>query len=103
MSSPFSHAFDRLLPTLLGFSAGVAVGLLLAPDAGRQTRRRLAKGAREATQAAQNQALGLAEPIVERVRETTHELAERHVPLADDWDVVDGKEFLDGLLRSPRR
>ena len=94
---------DRLIVVALGFFAGVAVGLLLAPDDGRRTRQRLADGAREVALSAQNQARGVAEPIVERVRETSHELAERHVPLADDWDVVDGKEFLNNLPDLARR
>ena len=103
MPSSLSQTLDRLLVVALSFSAGVFVGLLLAPDDGRQTRQRLTDGAREAAHAAQNQARGIAEPIVERVRETSHELAERHVPLADDWDVVDGKEFLNNLSGLPLR
>ena len=102
MRSSLSQTVDRLLVVVLGFSAGVFVGLLLAPDEGRRTRRRLTDGVREAALAAQNQARGVAEPIAERVRETSHELVERYVPLAEDWDVVDGKEFLYNLPGSPR-
>lgn len=97
MRSSLSQTLDRLLVVALGFSAGVFVGLLLAPDEGRRTRHRLSDRVREAARAAQNQARGVAEPIAERVRETSHGFAERYVPLADDWDVVDGKEFLNDL------
>ena len=105
MRSSLSPALypDRLPAFSLGFSAGVAVGFLLAPDEGRRARHRLADGAREAALSAQKRARVIAEPIAGRVRETSQELAERHVPPADDWDVVDGKEILNNLPGLARR
>ena len=79
------------------FGAGLAMGLLLAPEAGRQTRDRLASGARGAAHAAQERSRGLAAPVAERARETAHHLAERHLPLADDWEVVDPQAVRDAV------
>ena len=100
--SSLSQTLDRLLVVSLGFASGGALGLLLAPDKGRDTRQRLAAGAREVVLAAHNQVRDVAEPIAVRVRKASHELAERYVPLADDWDIVDGKQFLNDLPGLPR-
>ena len=81
---------DRLFLTATAFGAGVALGLLLAPDAGPHTRARLADGAREAATAAGERSRELAAPVAERARETVSGLAERHLPLSDDFEIVDG-------------
>lgn len=93
---------DRLLLAALTFAAGFGVGLLLAPSSGVESRRRIAGGARHAVQAAEEGARGAAAPVVARARETARGLAQRHVPLADDWDVVDGRDLLRDLQRPPR-
>ncbi len=89
--------FDRLLLAGSAFGAGLAFGLLLAPEAGHQTRGRIASGARDATHAAQEKSRNLAAPVAERARETASALAERHLPLADDWDVMDAQTIKDAL------
>lgn len=88
---------DRLLLAGLAFGAGLGLGMLLAPEAGDHTRRRLATSARGAAEAARTQAHGLTAPIAERARETGRHLSERHLPLADDFDVVAPSDILDDL------
>ena len=92
-----STLFDRLLLAGSAFGAGVALGLLLAPEAGRETRGRIASGAREASLAAQERSRELAVPVAQRARATASGLAERHLPLADDWDIVDPQTVKDAL------
>jgi hypothetical protein len=84
-------ALDRLVLAGLAFGAGYVVGVLAAPDAGQRTRRRLSEGARERAAAVQQQARAATEPLAERARATAHELARRHVPLHEAWDLVDGE------------
>ena len=103
MSASRSTATDRLLVAAFGFVAGYAVGVLLAPREGEQTRRRIAERTREASLTARRQAREAAEPLAERARATAQDFAGRHVPLAEDWDVVDGKDLLDDLRRMPPR
>ena len=94
---------DRWLLAVFGFAAGYFVGVLAAPQAGEQTRQRLATSAREAALAAQQQAREATEPLAERVRETASGLAGRHVPLANDLDLLDSKALARELSRPPRR
>lgn len=88
---------DRLLLVASAFGAGLALGLLVAPDAGRDTRGRLASGARDAATSAQDRGRELVAPVGERVRETADALAQRHLPLADDFDVVDAEALRDAI------
>ncbi|MFN3597607.1 MAG: hypothetical protein ACK41D_10095 [Rubricoccaceae bacterium] len=88
---------DRLLLAGCAFAAGLGLGLLLAPQPGARMRRELASRASEAAATAQSQARDLAEPLQARVRETARELSERHLPLADDWQVVDRDDILRDL------
>lgn len=88
---------DRLLLAGLAFGAGLGLGLLLAPEAGERTRTRLAAQARDAAEAARTQARDLAEPVAERARQTGRQLSERHLPLANDFDVVDPSDLRAGL------
>ena len=53
MSDNGSHAGTVLVSFVLGAIAGAAVALLYAPDAGEETRRRLAEKAREGRNRAQ--------------------------------------------------
>ncbi len=99
LRSSSSKAPERLAALALGFAAGVASGVLLAPDVGRRSRQRLAEKAQETARIAQNRALSATQPIVDRVRGASHELAVRHLPLLGDWDVVDGRELLEDLSR----
>ena len=87
---PDTGLLDRLLLAASAFGAGLALGLLLAPDAGPHTRARIAEGAREAAATAGERSRELAAPVAERARETVNGLAERHLPLADDFPIVDG-------------
>lgn len=88
---------DRLLLAALAFGAGLGFGLLLAPEAGDRTRRRLVASARDAADAARAQAHDLAVPLADRARETGRHLSERHLPLADDFDVIEPSDVLDDL------
>ena len=88
---------DHLALAAGAFGAGVAVGLLLAPSSGDATRGRLAASARAAAEAARDRAADLAEPVADAAREGARRVAERHVPLADDFDVVDARDLLDDL------
>lgn len=92
-----SEFLDRLLLAGCAFAAGFGLGLLMAPQPGARTRRELASRASEAAASAQSQARDLAEPLQARVRETARELSERHLPLADDWQVVDRDDILRDL------
>jgi hypothetical protein len=88
---------DRMLMAAAAFVAGLAVGMLLAPAPGDQTRRRLATSARGAAESAGERAHDLAEPLAERARETARHLSERHLPLADDFDIVDPDALREAL------
>lgn len=88
---------DRLLLAGLAFAAGLGLGLLLAPDAGGATRRRIAGTARDAAGSTRARAAGLAEPLADAARDRVRQLSERHVPLAGDFDVVDARDVLDDL------
>ncbi|OZC03161.1 YtxH domain-containing protein [Rubricoccus marinus] len=92
-----STFLDRFLLAASAFGAGLALGLLLAPEAGRDTRDRIASGAREASAAAQEKSRELAVPVADRARATAQTLAERHLPLAEDWEVVDPDTLRDAL------
>ena len=92
-----TDTLDRLLVAGLAFAAGLGLGLLLAPEAGERTRTRLAASARDVAGAARAQAHDLTGPLAERARETGRQLSERHLPLADDFDVVDASDVLDDL------
>jgi hypothetical protein len=88
---------DRLLLAGFAFAAGLGLGLLLAPDAGNATRRRIAGTAREAADATRSRAAGLAEPLADAARHRARQLSERHVPLAGDFDVVRAQDVIDDL------
>ena len=92
-----SGLLDRLLLVGSAFGAGLALGLLLAPEAGRDTRGRIATQARGAAAAAQERSRELAAPVADRARETAQDLASRHIPLADDWEVVDPQSLRDAI------
>ncbi|MEM1054955.1 MAG: hypothetical protein AAGI52_05470 [Bacteroidota bacterium] len=82
---------ERLLVAASAFGAGLALGLLLAPDAGDATRARIASGARDAASAASDRSREWAAPVTEAARQSAQHLAERHLPLAEDFDLVDGE------------
>lgn len=94
-----SDVLDRFLLSGLSFGVGVATGLLLAPQTGRHARDRLARNAREAADAAQTGAADWAAPIADRARTAARQLGERHLPLRDDFDLIDEREILDELRR----
>ena len=94
-----SGTLDRLLLAASAFGAGLALGVLLAPEAGEATRGRIATQARDAASAAQERGRELAGPVAERAREAAGDLASRHIPLADDWDVVDPQAVRDAIRR----
>ena len=86
---------DRLLLAGLAFGAGYAAGLLAAPAAGEQTRRRLAERARAAAEEAQAAAHEAAQPLAARARDAAREIQARHIPLSEDLDLIDGDALLD--------
>jgi len=90
-----SHLIERFLLAGTAFGAGLALGLLLAPEAGRQTRERIASGARESSQAAQERGREWVAPVAEKTRATAAALGERHLPLAEEWDVIDPQTVRD--------
>jgi hypothetical protein len=99
MHAASADVLDRLMLFTLGLAAGYLVGTIFAPEPGIQTRQRIVEGTREAARSAQRQAREAAEPLAERVRTTASEMAERHLPLASDFDVIDGKALARELTR----
>ena len=97
MRSAFDLA-DRLLLAACAFGAGYALGVLAAPAAGDVTRRQLAERARDAAETAQAAAQDAAAPLADRARDAARELSERHLPLAEDLDLIDR----DAILRDLR-
>ena len=91
---------DRLLLAAAAFGAGYALGLLAAPAPGDVTRRQLAERARDAAETAQTTARDAAAPLAHRARETARELSERHLPLAEDRDLIDRDAILADLRRA---
>jgi gas vesicle protein len=80
---------DRVLVAAAAFVAGVSIGLLIAPAPGGDTRGKIASTARNAASVASEQAHELADPLAERAREAARHLSERHIPLKDEFEVVD--------------
>ena len=103
--SPSPLAVAVIAPLIVGlaFGTGYLAGVLGAPEAGRQTRRRLSEGARGAAAAVQQQAREVSEPLATRARTTAHDLARRHVPLREDWEIVDGAALLEAFAGLPSR
>lgn len=95
--APSRDLLDRLLLAGLTFGAGVGVGLLLAPAPGDHVRQRLTSLAREASHHARARAEALARPVATVAADHARAFAQRHVPLADDFDVVDARDILDDL------
>ena len=91
---------ERLFVAASAFGAGLALGLLLAPDSGTATRSRLATGAREAASVASERSREWAEPVAEAARQQAQHLAERHLPMAEDFDVVDGATLREAVRQS---
>lgn len=91
---------ERLLVAASAFGAGLALGLLLAPDSGDATRARIATGARDAASAAGERSREWAAPVAEAARQSAHSLAERHLPLADDFELVDGATIREAVRQS---
>jgi gas vesicle protein len=76
-----TQASSNVGPTMIGFVVGAVVGaglaFLLAPDGGKQTRARLAQGARRTTQLAADaidQARSTAVDVVEHARSSVTDL-----------------------------
>ncbi|MEM6326976.1 MAG: YtxH domain-containing protein [Bacteroidota bacterium] len=90
----------RLSVALSAFGAGLALGFLLAPDSGSATRARLSDGAREAASTASERSREWASPVTEAARQSAQHLAERHLPLADDLDLMDGRDLREAVKRS---
>jgi hypothetical protein len=93
----FAETADRLLVALGAFMVGMAAGVLLAPREGASTRRILSEGARTAASGAGARVASAAEPVAATLRERAGALAERHLPLAGEWDVVDGAALVRDL------
>ena len=92
-----SSALDRFALAATAFGAGVVVGLMLAPEPGDAARARVVGSARDAADAARRGTRDLADPVARTVTEAARHLADRHVPLADDFDVIDGRDLPDDL------
>ena len=71
--------------------------MLAAPAAGEQTRRQIAQRTRTAAERAQAAAQDATEPLVDRARDAARELSERHLPLAEDLDLIDRDAILADL------
>jgi len=87
---PLVETVDRLTVAAAAFAVGAAAGVLLAPRAGASTREKLAGGARSAASGAGARVAATAAPVAATLREAADSIAERHLPLAGEWDVVDG-------------
>ena len=89
--------FDRLLLAGCAFGAGYALGVLAAPASGAATRQRLAGRARAAAETAQAAAQEAAGPLADRARSAARGVAERHLPLAEDLELIDRDAILSDL------
>ena len=88
---------DRFVLAATAFGAGVVTGLMLAPESGDAARARIIDSARDAAEAARQNARDLAAPVAQSAAGAARQLADRHVPLAGDFDVIDGRDLLDDL------
>jgi hypothetical protein len=88
---------DRLLVALGAFAVGMAAGVLFAPREGASTRRILSDSARTAASGAGARVAAATEPVADALRERAGALAERHLPLAGEWEVVDGPALVRDL------
>ena len=62
---------------LVGIAMGAAVALLLAPDSGIETRRRLRRSARRVKRAAREKVEGLADDVTDRYEHARHVVEEK--------------------------
>ena len=108
-----------LLTAVAGLAGGIALGLLLAPAAGRTTRRRLAKSARDSTHWMEEQYHALEHQLEEvehqlqeasthltdRVRAATQSTLDQYLPsMPDDEAWALGRDDVSRDLRHlPRR
>lgn len=95
-----NQILERLLVAGVAFLTGLGVGFLLAPEAGRTTRRALADGVRSGAHWVEGHTIA---PVAEQVRETSQAVAGRVVPQLGDWDVIDGDELVRDLPGLPHR
>lgn len=110
---------DTLIVTALStFVAGVVTGILMAPFSGRESRRRIAKGAQESglwlkdhvhqieerLDVVEDRLHSLSEEIGSKVREATRAVADQYVPTVpqdeEAWK-MDKKEMSKELGRMP--
>lgn len=108
-----------LLTAVAGFAGGLLAGLLLAPQAGRATRRRLAESARDSTHWMEEQFHAFEHQLAEvehqlqeagthltdRVRAATQDAVDQYLPsMPDDETWALGRDDLSRDLRHlPRR
>jgi hypothetical protein len=71
--------------------------VLWAPHAGASTRLQLSLGVRGAASDAGARVSAVTDPAAAGVRERAEAAGRRHLPLAGDWDIVEGPELLRDL------
>ena len=102
--NPLRESTDKLLIALSAFAGGVAIGLLMAPRSGRQTRRRLASGAASGRQWIDEALTSTGEQLSGAVREVVDATVDRYAPeLEGPWSQVGGEELVRDLKRLPGR
>ncbi len=96
-SPRLAETADRPVVAVGAFVAGAAAGAPPAPREGAMTRRILSDGARAAASDAGARPAAAAKPVAASVRQRADALAQRHRPLAGEWDAVDGRTLVRDL------
>jgi len=79
---------DTLTSFLLGAAVGAGVALLLAPDAGPETRRRLGDAANRLSGNLGDKMGGIKDEIKQRASDVKSAIGERRTPLMSFWETA---------------
>ena len=110
----------QLLTAITAFAGGFIVGLLIAPQSGREARRRIAQSAQGSTRWIEDQLhsledqLGTLEQHIQsvsaqfgdKVRDVTHKAVDQYLPSfpeeSNDWE-MEGEDLERNLRHLPRK